>query len=154
MNVLDHQQEAPLGCGDRQERNDRLEEAQLRLSGVVRRVGATGAELREELRELRAGGPEALRERLGVLSGQVVADRLHERQVRQGELRLAADPAQHDGPEAPGLICELIREPRLPDAGLAREDDHPALPPPGFEEVVLERGKLLVPPHEDGAPFD
>ena len=78
VQVFEHQQEATLAGRVAQEQQDRLEEPQLGLHGIARgRLRA--AHLREQLRKLLGGRPEALAQGGDVLGGKVVADRLQER---------------------------------------------------------------------------
>ena len=65
------------------------------MPGVGRRPGRAVAELREELRQLASRGAEPFGEVADVGVGEVVADRLHEGQVRQRELGLAAPAPEH-----------------------------------------------------------
>ena len=67
VDVLDHQHEGAVLGGYRQQRGDRLEQPQLRL-GRIRRFlrRRSAAELGKDLAELRAHGPEPLRELVDV----------------------------------------------------------------------------------------
>jgi hypothetical protein len=153
VDVLDQEQHAALRSRDREQGNDRLEQAKLRLARLASRLRHAGAELGEELRQLGPGRTEPLGQIIDFLRGQVVADRLDEGQVREGELSFAANAAQHGGAEPARLPYGLAREPCLADSGLAREHDQPPLSPPGFEQGILERRELLVAPHEHRAPI-
>jgi hypothetical protein len=148
MNVLDHEQQRPLGRRDREQREDRLEQAKLRLSGIAGHLDPV-AELRKQLRELAAGGPEASAQMFEVGVREVVADRLDERQVRQGELGLAATAGEDRRSEPSRLADQLVGKPGLADPRFPGDDDEPAAAPPRLQQRVLERGKRLLPTNQD-----
>jgi hypothetical protein len=77
MDVLDHQQHRPVPCRERQQRNDRLEEAQLRLARVGRWLRQPVAGQRRKSAQLPRAGPRASRSR-SCPAVEVVADRLDE----------------------------------------------------------------------------
>src|SRR2546423_9023595 len=96
VDVLDDEQQTVLACRYREEGEDGLEEAELRLRRIAEGGGGlVAAELREELGELEARGAEQDREPLHLLAGQVVPERLDERGVRQRPLGLAAPAPEH-----------------------------------------------------------
>ena len=76
-------------------------------------------------------GPEALDDRL------VRDDRLGGR-----------TPPHHDGALAVRLLDEPADQPGLPGAGVAGDDDHPALPGACLRPGLAERGQLGRPPDE------
>src|SRR5262249_58191673 len=97
VDVFDHEEEAALARRRRQQGDDRLEEPELRLSGVAPlRVLAARSELRKELGQLLPRGAELGGDPFRVLAGEIVPDRLDDREVRERQLRLAA-PARKDG---------------------------------------------------------
>ena len=151
VDVVEHEEQASILGPQLQQRHDRLEEPQLRLGGIaLRRAGWAVRELREELCQLAGRGPERRAERSRILVGEVVADRLDERQVRERELRLGAAAPEDVAAELAGPARQLGREPRLADPGLTGEQREAAVPPVRREEGVLELGQLLLPPDENG----
>jgi hypothetical protein len=150
VNVLDHEEHPVIPRGDRKQGDDRLEQAQLRLLGVagLLRAGAVG-QLREELREVAGRGAEPRRDRARVLAVEVLTNRLDEGQVRQRQLGLAAGSPQHLVPQLPREAGDLVRESRLPDARLAREDGEAALAAMRRDERGLEGRELVVPLDEN-----
>jgi hypothetical protein len=89
VDVLDDQQDGPVAGGERKERDDRLEETELRLAGVWRgfRQPVAG-QRREELAELAERRAEGLPQAVVILLVEVVADRLDEGQVGQRDLSI------------------------------------------------------------------
>ena len=152
VNVVDDEQQR-LSARDSREQGDHgLEEAQPRLGRILAWLGwCTVRELREELRELARGRAEASAERAYVLRGEVVPYGLDEGQVGQRELGFAASAPEDGRPELAGARRELHGEPRLADACVAGDGHEPAVATVRRKQRVLEDGKLLVAPDEDGA---
>ena len=145
VDVLDHEQQRVIRGRNREQRDDPLEQPQLRVARVRDRRGSgTVAELGEELRELTARGPEPGDHLVRVRLGEVIADRLDEREIGEGELGLAAPAAEHLGSEPPRLPAELVRQPGLADARFAREHDHAAVAAARLEQGVLELRELVI----------
>ena len=135
-----HDQEQPTIVGrDAQQRDHRFEQAELLLRALdVLRRRVAGIELREELADLPPRRPEARAHRGDVGAGQEVADRLEQRQVRQGKIRFRAASRKHFGPDRSRAVLQFRREPRLPEAGVAGQRDDAALPSVRSKEGVLE----------------
>src|SRR5207244_3073878 len=85
---------------------------------------------------------------LDVLKGQVVAESLDEREIRERKLRLAARAPEHLPLETLRTLGELSRESCLPHSGLAAERDEAALAAMRREQRVFQGEELLVSPHE------
>jgi hypothetical protein len=152
VDVLDDEEQAALVRRDGEQRDDGLEEPELRLRRVAERGRRlVAAELREELGELEPRCAEQARDPLHVLAGEVVPERLDEREVRQRQLGLAARAPEHLPVEPPRARRELAREPRLPHPGLAAERDEAALAAVRREQRVLEGEELLLAADEGGA---
>ena len=152
MDVLDHQQHRPVPRREREQGDDRLEEAQLRLARVGRRLRQPIAgERREELAELSQRRAEGLLEAVEILLVEVVADRLDEREIGQRHLRIARSTGEHRAAELSGLTRELSRQPGLPDPGLAGQHDEAALAAARRQQGVLEDAELVVTPDQDRA---
>ena len=98
----------------------------------------------------RRTGPELLANRRQVRGGEVIADRLQERQIgqRQVGLRTAAPEDGHADLQRPAL--DLGREAGLAEAGLTGQQDDLAVAAVGAEERVLERVELRFAPDENG----
>src|SRR5262249_10306540 len=93
---------------------------------------------------LLASSSELGRDAFRILAGEIVPDRLDDREVRQRELRLAA-PAGEDGAVEPACaLRELGREPGLAHSGVAAERDEAAVTTAGPEEPVPEDEQLLA----------
>src|SRR5262249_55045996 len=124
-----------------------------RLAGIGRLLGlAVAAERREELAQL----PQRCRSERGpepveVLLVEVVSDRLDERQIGKGDLRVGCTAGDNRATVHPGLPGELTREARLADAGLAGEDYEAALPTARCEQRVLQDAELVIAPDQDRA---
>jgi hypothetical protein len=149
VNVLDDQQEAVLARRDGEKRDDSLEQTQLRLPRITdgaREFLAT--ELRKQLRQLAPRGAEQSRKLLAVLNGQIIAERLDEREIRDRELRFAAPTPQNLPIETLRPLGQLLREPRLSHSGLTAERDEAALTAMRREQRVFDGEELLVSPHE------
>ncbi len=152
VDVLDDEEQPALARGDREQRDDGLEETELRLRRVADRcVGLVAAELGEELCKLTPGGAELVADPGRVLTREVVADGLDEREVGERELGLAACAPENLPAEPLRAGGELGREPCLAHAGLAAERDEAALAAVGRQERVFEDEELLVAADEGGA---
>src|SRR5215217_4353011 len=150
VDVLDRQEQSALACGEGEQRDDRLEQTQLRLAGIGRSLRSSGrGQAREELRELRQAGAQRARELVGVRAVEVVSDRLHEGQVGQRQLGVAAAAGQHGAPQLPSLAPKLAGQPGLADSGLAGERHETALAATRGEERLLQRRKLVIPADQD-----
>jgi hypothetical protein len=124
---------------DRKQRHHRLEEPKLSLCRVANRLGHfVCGELGEQLRQLATSGAERARYPLCALKGDVVAERLYERQVGKRKLGFATRPPQHGPAEPPGSLGELARQPRLADACLTAQRYKAALAAVSSEQRVLE----------------
>ena len=107
-------------------------------------AGRSFAELRKQLRELRCGRPELGAHDGRILLVQVVADRLDERQVGQGELRVRAAAPQDVAAQLARAFGQLRREAGLSHPGLAGEQDEAAVAAAHRQQRVLELGQLFL----------
>src|SRR6266568_7825072 len=155
VDIFDDDDDRPVDRGEK--RHKGLEQSKLRagrIAGLSVRLSLR--EVREQLGELstfRTKTPNRCGAGFGT---EEVSDRLDERQVRQGELGLAAATPEDFRVEPARLAGELRRKPGLPDARLAREDDKATLEPRRSQEGALEDSKLFLPANQDRRdnPFD
>ena len=103
-------------------------------------------ELGKELRQLRCCRAEAGSDALDVLPGEIVADRLDERQV--GVLRLAGTTRKHRAPEAAAPAAPARSRASSSRSPLAGEDHETALPSLRLNQGFLEDRELIVPTDE------
>jgi hypothetical protein len=149
VDVVEHEQQPTITRPLLEQRDDRLEHAQLRLRRVARRRGRSAVpELREQLRQLRGHRPQAFPHLGEILRTELVPDRFYERQVGKRELNLGAASPQHAAAQLVGAACELVGEPRLADSGLPGHQDEASVTSIGREERVLELGQLVLPADE------
>ena len=150
VNVVENDEQPTLARPELEERDDRLEHAQLRLRWIShrRRLSAV-AELRKQLPQLPGHLPELGAQEREVMLAELVPDRLDERQVRKRELHFRAAPPEHAAAELSRASCQLGGEARLADARLPGHEHEAPVAPVGGEERVLELGQLLLPTDED-----
>src|SRR5438874_2982097 len=155
VDVFDDEDNRPLDRGEK--RDERLEQSKLRAGRIAGlSVWLSVRELRKQLGELPTFATKTPNGCGAGFGTEEVSNRLDERQVRQGELGLTAATPEDFRVEPPRLAGELRREPGLPDARLAREDDKATLEPRRSQEGALEDRKLFLPANEDRRdnPFD
>jgi hypothetical protein len=157
MDVLEPEDHALALSESLEERQERVEEAPLRLAlPVLSALGRRGAELRGEPRELATHGVGELVERRVAGAGQ----RTHGPDERGiGELVLAeldAFAADSASAELLGLALELAQQAGLADARLAGHEHELWPAGAGVGQRGLQFGELKLPPDEArGAdPFD
>jgi hypothetical protein len=124
VHVVEHDEQAALLGPALEERDDRLEHAQLRLSRVAGLRGRSAVpKLRKQLRQLGGHRPEPSPHLGEILLAELVPDRFYERQIGKRELNLGAAPPQHTAAQLAGAPCELVGEPCLADSRLAGHED-------------------------------
>ena len=125
LEIVEHEEQGPLGRCRRQPRRDRLEQPVLLGLGVGRQrrrqIGHPVTEMRHQAHQLTGMTAEAARERVVVGVVDEERQRLDERLVRDADLVVAA-AVQHQRTVAVRTPRDLAREPCLPDAGLAGEE--------------------------------
>ena len=120
----------------------------------------TPAGVREELGEQAGQLPlqtrfEPLPDASDVCSRQLVADGFEKRQIGDREISGRAATPKHREAKPGCAPPGLSREPGLSDASLAGEDDEPAVAASRVQESIIQRGQLVLAPHQDRAesPF-
>src|SRR5205823_6590243 len=109
-------------------------------------------ELGQKLTELAAGCRSELQlDPVEVGAGQVVADRLDERQIGQGDVGLAGGADHHRRPGSAASLLKLHRQPRLPDPGLAGDDDDLPAAAVGSQQRILEEAQLAFATNQNRA---
>ena len=110
---------------------DRVEEvAALLLGREVERladVGEAAPELGDHARDLGRVLAEVVADDLGRHDRQRLLEHLDERRVGDGALRLVAPPEDRERAALLGLADQLAHQRRLADAGLAADEDEPAV---------------------------
>ncbi len=129
MNIVDDEQHAAVARGGLEHGDEGLEQSKLRLCGITSwRRGIGQRELGEEQAELSRRSAELGMDLFGRTPGEVVADRLDERQVRRRHLRFRAAPPEDVPPQPACSVGELVRESRLAHPRLALDEHEPATP--------------------------
>ena len=107
------------------------------------------AELAEHGRELAGDAVAQPRELALADTHQVVAERVHQHSIGAARLELDPAPGEHECAVALGAQAELREQPALaqPERAGDRQETRPAVPS-GALQRRLDRGQLLLPPHE------
>ncbi len=105
----------------------------------------TAGDGREDPCELAAAVTIELRQPVAVEGEQVLVERVDEDPVGQIALQLRGASEQDETAALLGTAPDLGQEPRLAEAGIARDLDHGGLPRQCLGERVLEQRELLRP---------
>ena len=146
VEVVEDQDDGTVARRVPQQARERVEQLEAGAIGVVvlqaGQLGEDVADLRQDLREMRSVRSDEPAKVVRLDVPQEGAHRLEPRPVDRRAARFPASPPGHTGTVVPRFGRERVREARLADAGLARQQHQATAAPRRACECGTQRGHL------------